>query len=409
LLEGLRRVAGFGSVDGNGHPGRVLMIAPEPCFDSRGTPMRIFQWCRALTDLGYEVHLATYPMGDQVSLPGLIYHRIPRIPGVRSVPVGFSLTKALLDAILALEVFGLFLSKRFVAVHAVEEAALFAVPLASIFRTPVIADIHSDMSDQLLGHRLWAVRFLGVVMRGLQKGMLRYSQGAVTVCRSLTELVEGVRPGATAFQIEDIPFVSTSREPDLQEVERLRGELNLWGRRPIVYTGNLASYQGVDLLVDAVPTLVACCRDAVVVIVGGGREGVERLRQRAESLGVAGSLRLVGEQPADAIPEYLALGEVLVSPRSAGENTPLKIYSYMLSGRPLVATDLPTHTQVLDAETAFLTPATPEGLANGLVRALEDSEAASRIAQRAKEKVERDHNYESLRRKLGEAYAFVTR
>ena len=115
------------------------------------------------------------------------------------------------------------------------------------------------------------------------------------------------------------------------------------------------------------------------------------------------------EQPADAIPEYLALGEVLVSPRSAGENTPLKIYSYMLSGRPLVATDLPTHTQVLDAETAFLTPATPEGLADGLVRALEDSEAAARIAQRAKEKVERDHDYESLRRKLGEAYAFVTR
>jgi glycosyltransferase involved in cell wall biosynthesis len=61
------------------------------------------------------------------------------------------------------------------------------------------------------------------------------------------------------------------------------------------------------------------------------------------------------------MPEYMGLAEVLVSPRLEPYTTPLKIFSYMASGRPIVATDLPTHTQLLDAEAAILGPPTPAG------------------------------------------------
>ena len=75
----------------------------------------------------------------------------------------------------------------------------------------------------------------------------------------------------------------------------------------------------------------------------------------------------------------------------------------------IVATDLSTHTQVLDAKTAILVPATPEGLAAGLVRALDDPVEAARIGRLAREKVRRDHTFEKFKEKLGEVYDFVTR
>ena len=95
-----------------------------------------------------------------------------------------------------------------------------------------------------------------------------------------------------------------------------------------------------------------------------------------------------GQRPPEEIPGFIAACDILVSPRVSGTNTPLKIYSYLRSGRPIVATDLRTHTQVLTPETALLVPPEPELLAAGLLRLIERpedrhvfAEAASKLAE----------------------------
>jgi glycosyltransferase involved in cell wall biosynthesis len=81
----------------------------------------------------------------------------------------------------------------------------------------------------------------------------------------------------------------------------------------------------------------------------------------------------------------------------------------MASGRPIVATDLPTHTEVLDESSAVLVPATAEGLAHGILQALEDAVRAERLGEAARRRAERHHTSESLRRKLIEVYTFIER
>ena len=76
---------------------------------------------------------------------------------------------------------------------------------------------------------------------------------------------------------------------------------------------------------------------------------------------------------------------MLVSPRSTGTNTPLKIYQYLRSGRPIVATRLLTHTQVLSDDTAFLAEPTPDGFAQAILAALGDPARAAAVGARAKE------------------------
>src|SRR2546421_897223 len=78
---------------------RILMIAPEPFFEPRGTPFSEFHRIRALTALGHQIDLVTYPFGQSVSIPGLRVLRCLRPPFVRQVGLGPSLAKIPLDAL----------------------------------------------------------------------------------------------------------------------------------------------------------------------------------------------------------------------------------------------------------------------------------------------------------------------
>jgi glycosyltransferase involved in cell wall biosynthesis len=86
----------------------------------------------------------------------------------------------------------------------------------------------------------------------------------------------------------------------------------------------------------------------------------------------AGRVVLVPRQPRRWIPTYLTIADVLVSPRAFGDNVPLKIFDYMLSGKPIVATDIPAHRSLLSQHTAMLVPRSAALLADAIVRVLRD-------------------------------------
>ena len=112
---------------------------------------------------------------------------------------------------------------------------------------------------------------------------------------------------------------------------------------------------------------------------GGKPDQVEKARRQARAAGIDDVTIFAGERPAEEMPAYLLACDVLVSPRSRGTNTPLKIYQYLRSGKPIVATRLLTHTQVLSDETAILTGASPREFADGIIAALQDPARAAAV------------------------------
>ncbi len=109
---------------------------------------------------------------------------------------------------------------------------------------------------------------------------------------------------------------------------------------------------------------------AVLVLLGGSpgeRAGIEA---RPPGSGLAGKIVVLDRVAPARVPLYVQAADVLVSPRMSGTNTPLKIYSFLKSGKPLVATRLYTHTQVLDDAISVLVEPTPEAMAAGLDFAL---------------------------------------
>src|SRR3954452_9201294 len=83
---------------------KILMLAPEPFFEPRGTPFSEYHRIKALGELGHHVDLVTYPIGRDVELPNLRIFRSLRPPFVSRVPIGPSFTKLMLDALMLLTV-----------------------------------------------------------------------------------------------------------------------------------------------------------------------------------------------------------------------------------------------------------------------------------------------------------------
>jgi glycosyltransferase involved in cell wall biosynthesis len=163
-------------------------------------------------------------------------------------------------------------------------------------------------------------------------------------------------------------------EPPMDRIEA-RQQLGLPAEARIVcYTGHLFEWKGVYVLVDAALYLP----DALFMIVGGLADDQERLRAYANRRSL-GNVRLIGHVPPTEVSKFMFAANVLVLPNPGREpisreyTSPLKLFEYMASGVPIVATDLPSLGEVLrDTENAVLVKADdPEALAQGIRRVLE--------------------------------------
>jgi len=381
------------------------MIAPEPFFEPRGTPFSEFHRIRALTALGHHVDLVTYPFGQPVSMPGLRIFRSARPPFLRGVKIGPSLAKIPLDALLLLSAVRRALGGRYDAIHSHEEGALIGAVLAVLLRVPHLYDMHSSLPQQLTNFAFSRSRVIARVFLALERFMIRRSRVVIVICPSLEDTVRAIEPQARTVLIENAPG-SADEVATPQQAAAVRRSLGIGDTTPVVlYTGTFETYQGLDLLFEATAIVQRARPDARLVLAGGRPDQVARATDQARAAGIAGATVFAGERPAAEIPAYLLAADVLVSPRSRGTNTPLKIYQYLRSGKPIVATRLLTHTQVLSDRTAILTGATAQAFAEGILSALTDSARAQAVGANARQLAETKYSYETYLERTREACA----
>jgi len=381
------------------------MIAPEPFFEPRGTPFSEFHRIRALTALGHQVDLVTYPFGRDVTMAGLRVFRSLRPPFVRRIGIGPSLAKVPLDVLLTFSVLRRALSARYDAIHSHEEGGLIGVLVAALLRLPHVYDMHSSLPQQLTNFAFSRSRLLRRVFLGIERLMIRRSRVVIVICPTLEDTVREIDPSARAILIENAP--GSSEEPATPEQARaVRREFGVPLSAPVVlYTGTFEAYQGLDLLFEAMAHVRRVRPEARLLLAGGKPDQVASMRTLAAAAGVGDVTIFAGERPSAEIPAYLLACDVLVSPRSRGTNTPLKIYQYLRSGKPIVATRLLTHTQVLSDRTAILTGVTAREFGDGILAALQDPERAAAVGREARQLADTKYSYEAYLERTRQACA----
>ncbi|MDH5477858.1 MAG: glycosyltransferase family 4 protein [Nitrospinota bacterium] len=386
---------------------KILLLSPQPFFEVRGTPINVRLMAVSLAELGHQVDILAYPFGEEVSIPNVEVHRVFKIPGLPKAPIGPSLVKIINDALMAPKAAWMLAFGGYDVVHGVEEAGIMAWALAKIFRVPYIFDMDSHMTDQLRYSGFLGNRLILAVAEKLESAAIAKAASVITVCPYLTDIARKYTTPDKVHQVEDIPQSFPHPPEELTPVS-LRAELDIPHDAPVIlYTGNLEKYQGVDLMLEAAAEVVKSNPDARFVIAGGDAGKVERYRAMARRLGVDQSVVFAGARPLSHMPVFHEMADILLSPRLGGTNTPLKIYTYLATGKPVVATDLPTHTQLLTKEVAVLARPEKVEYAAALVLLLEDKTLREKIGHSGRRFVEENYNPASFRRKMESAYEAV--
>jgi glycosyltransferase involved in cell wall biosynthesis len=378
---------------------KVLVMAPQPFFSERGTPIAVRRLVEALCRDGNQVDLLTYPFGDDIEVEGLTIHRAGRFPGVRGVGIGLSLAKLLSDLMLVLRLFRLGRPGRYQVVHAVEESVYGALLLRWRHRARVVYDMDSSLAKQLADSHA-VLRPLLPVLRRIERWAIKSVDAVAPMCLELAAYAGMTRDGQDEVVVlHDVP-VAAERAWRRPEAPSSNGA----GARCVaLYVGNLEPYQGVEMLVDAAALLPS--HPAVrVQVVGGPMGEVDRLRTMAQRRGLHDRIQFLGPRPLAELYDLLAGADILLSPRTKGDNTPLKLFSYMESGRPILATRLTTHTQVLDDSTALLVEPEARAFAAGLLRLAGDEGLRRKLGESAKRRVRCEYSPTSFYQRVRSIY-----
>lgn len=387
---------------------RILFLAPEPFFQIRGTPFAIRL---ALEVLGRRpntsIDLITYHEGTDVEIPNVTIHRMAAPKFLKGVAAGVSIKKIIYDLFFIVSVFRIFMKlgpKNFTHVHAVEESVFIAWVIKKIWGIPYVYDMDSSMALQITERWTWAKPFQSI-LNWFEGFAIKNSTDVVPICDALAAvaIAHGIKEPIvlTDFSLLDVDFLKNRGE----QVIPLREELKLEPDSSIIlYTGNLEQYQGVDLLLQSFAQLNSKMLKAHLVIMGGIESHISNYRKKSEALGCAERVHFTGPRPIEHMEAYMKESTILAAPRIDGNNTPMKIYTYLHSGVPMVATRIESHTQVLDDRVAVLVDPTVEGYAAGLEFALSEPEVRRSVGVAAHALAEEKFTFPVFVEKLNKIY-----
>lgn len=348
---------------------RVLMIAPTPFDYDRGKSIRVRQSVNYLSELGYEVDMLTYPSGRSVDYDGVSVSRVnglfeqrdPSVPGVSLRQIGSNLSMVW-SAIRRLT------AGEFDVVHAhdVDGAIIGAVArMVTRSNAALVYDMHGAFHEL---NEQYDVVGSDALVRWIETRLYEAADHAIANWPHVLEAVEGNVPSTL---IMDEPEQTVVDELDsITGSNNVGGDTEPWEReRYVLYTGNYAPYQGVQLLLTAFEELEF---DKPVRLVMTGDPPAKYVVDDPDIVytGFVDDVRLA---------ELLAGADVLVSPRQTDGFPPMKALYYRRTSAPIVATDRTCHTSILsEVDGVSFVEESPAAFAREIETALEDGRAHDR-------------------------------
>ena len=383
---------------------RVLFLAPHPFYQDRGTPIAVDLLLRSLSKRGYSIDLVTYHEGKTplaTEYESIEVHRIFSPPFIRNIRPGFSWKKLFCDFFVFLKAFSLVLRKQYDVVHAVEESVFMALVLKFLFGIPYVYDMDSSLSQQLI-EKYPLCSFISPFLELFEKIAVRNAEAVVPVCDFLAVVVEKYNPRKVTV-LRDVSLLNG--EENSAQLD-LKKELGIGGL-VVMYVGNLETYQGIDLLLESFALVLKKTDKADLVIIGGNPSDIKKYKEKSLFLGIEKRVHFIGPKPLYILGKYLSQADILVSPRIKGGNTPMKIYSYLHSGKAILATKLLTHTQVLDEGVALLVAPSPEEFSSGMLKLIQNEGLRVKLGEAGKKLIEEKYNYECFKKELYGLYDWL--
>ncbi len=388
---------------------RILFLASQPFFEWRGSPIRLGFDAMGMAQNGYDVDFLTLPVGQRRELPGVRIVRAPNLLGIHKIAIGPSVPKFFFDGIFLFQALGMACRRHYDIVHGVEDAGMVALLVGRLARKKVVFEKHSDPASY--AGKKGVMRIVMRLYAAVERFVMRHADAVIGTGPGLVDQVRALAPKTPATVISDIP--SSLAEPDrtgtAEAREKILSLLQSGGEGAVLatYVGSFATYQGIDLLFESMPPALRAAPALRFVVIGGTPEEIAERKAALAKEGLDGRVAFVGKVPPDILPCYLAASDILLSPRVAGVNTPLKLLDYLKVGRAIVATDHEANRLILDETTALLVPLSPEAFAAGVAELATHPEKRDALGSQGRRLIDTRYNFSVFRAGLAAVHGGV--
>ncbi|MBC7206070.1 MAG: glycosyltransferase, exosortase A system-associated [Methyloversatilis sp.] len=398
---------------------RILHVLDHSIPLHSGYTFRTAAILREQRKLGWDTHHVTSvkhtapgPLVEEVD--GLIFHRTPWTPGtIDCVPV---LRERAQMRALEARLFEVARELKPDVLHA-HSPVLNAFPALNVGRRlgiPVVYEIRAFWEDAAVDHGTTT------------EGSLRYratramETRAVQQVDAVTTICEGLRRDLVARGVPESKITVIPNAVDIDNFafgvpgdDALRAELGLTGKRVLGFIGSFYAYEGLDLLLRALPAILQQAPDIALLLTGGGPQE-ENLKKLTQELGLQAHVKFTGRVPHAHVQRYYSLVDVLVYPRHSMRLTdlvtPLKPLEAMAQGLLLVASDVGGHKELIrDGETGMLFRAgDAEDLARSVLRLLAMQDRWPQLREAGRRYVETERNWTNSVARYRDVYGRLT-
>jgi glycosyltransferase involved in cell wall biosynthesis len=355
------------------------MIAACPFPAPRGTPVRILRMAEELGRRGHEVHVVTYHLGEPIDSPLFKIHRIARVPTYRKMDPGPSVQKLLIvDPLLAWKVMRVAARVKPDIIHAHHYEGMLAALPAKIWRhCPVVFDAHVLLDGELEYYSIGVShRMVGRIARFLDSRIPRQADHVISISEEIRDQLRD----KYAFPDRLISIV-----PNGVEDLFFRGRSDAFPRdgvRRVIFTGNLALYQGADLMLEAFAKLLRKRSDVRLVIVTDSDSS--EFKATATSLGILDKIEFLPPR-LELLPGLISSADAALNPRTTCPGVPLKLLNYMAAGAAVISFRGSSKYLVHEQSGMVIEGADTDSFADSIARVLDDEGLRKRIGQAARE------------------------
>jgi glycosyltransferase involved in cell wall biosynthesis len=355
---------------------KIAVVAACPFPYPRGTPLRILRMAEGLAARGHEVHVVTYHLGQKIEGLPFAVHRIPSIPTYHKVSPGPTYQKLLLlDFLLVLQLLKVVRTQQIEIIHSHHyEGMLASLPVARLTGLPLIFDVHTLLRSELphygLGLPAALLRWLG---GRLDHWLPPKADHVVAVTKAIRErmIAEVGIPEArvtTVYTGIESGHFAASPGPQTDSAAST-----------LLYDGNLAAYQGIDLMLRGFRLVLDRRPGTVLRLITNS--SIDPYRELIRELDLQHHLELVPSAYFQ-LPLQLRSGMIALCPRVEGVGLPLKMLNYMATGRAIVAFE-GSGEILVDGQTGVVVPNRDVGAFAAAILQLLDNPARAEQLGRA--------------------------
>ena len=395
---------------------KILHVLDHSIPLHSGYTFRTLSILREQRKLGWETFHLTSPKQVNCSVPeedvdGWHFYRTPPVTGLLGKLPGLGQNALMKQLETRLLEIATRLRPQILHAHSPVLNAIPALRVGRKLGIPVVYEVRAFWEDAAVDHGTTTEGSLRYALtRRLETSALRRASHVFTICEGLrTDIVGRGIPQEKVTVIPnavDIESFEPGGEPD----SALKAKLGLSDASVVGFIGSFYAYEGLDLLLDALPLILKHRPEVRLLLVGGGPQDAA-LKAQAQRLGLADKVIFTGRVPHDQVQRYYDLIDVLAYPRHSMRLTelvtPLKPLEAMAQGRVLVASDVGGHKELIrDGQTGVLFKAgRADALAQAVVNLLTNTKQLPGMRQAGREFVETERNWKNSVANYSAVYA----